>query len=74
VKIKSGEDISLKIFNSRGQLIKTFVKSNFESSPYTKLYWDGTDERGNEVAPGAYFYKLRYGNKEVMRKMVKLTY
>ena len=72
--IQSNKDISLKIFNSRGQLIKTFVKSNFESSPFTELYWDGTDERGNEVAPGAYFYKLRYGNKEVMRKMVKLTY
>lgn len=71
--IQSTQDISLKIYNSRGQLIKSFNKDNFNISPYTEIYWGGTDEYGNAVVSGTYFYKLVYGKNEVVRKMVKLT-
>jgi len=54
-------------------LIKTFEKDNFALSPYTEIYWDGTDEQGKQVAPGTYFYKLEYDGNAVVRKMVKIT-
>lgn len=38
------------ILNRWGQLIRTFVEYDFE--------WDGTDESGNPVTEGIYFYKL----------------
>jgi len=65
-------EISLKIYNARGQLIKTFEKDNFALSPYTEIYWDGTDEKGYNVAPGAYFCKLEYNGHAVVRKIVLL--
>ena len=70
--IQSTQDISLKIYNSRGQLIKTFNKDNFEISPYTEIYWDGTDEYGNAVNSGTYFCKLEYNENAIVRKMVKV--
>ena len=64
--------IKISIYNSKGQLIRTFTEDNFDLSPYTEIYWDGTDEQGKEVAPGTYFYKLEYNRNAVVRKMVKL--
>jgi len=64
--------IKISIYNSKGQLIRTFSDNNFDFSPYTEIYWDGTDEQGKQVAPGAYFYKLEYNGKAVVRKMVML--
>jgi len=64
--------IKISIYNSKGQLIRTFSDNNFDFSPYTEIYWDGTDEQGKEVALGAYFYKLEYNCNVVVRKMVML--
>jgi len=72
--IQSNKDISLKIYNSRGQLITSFGKDNFNFSPYTEIYWEGTDEYGNAVTSGTYFYKLVYNGDAVVRKMVKVSY
>ena len=65
-------EISLKIYNARGQLVKAFEKDNFALSPYTEIYWDGRDEKGNEVTSGAYFCKLEYDGNAVVRKMILL--
>jgi len=31
------------------------------------------DEQGKQVAPGTYFYKLKYDGNVVVKKMVKIT-
>ncbi len=64
--------IKISIYNSKGQLIRTFTDNDYDLSPYTEIYWDGADEKGKQVAPGAYFYKLVYDGKAVVRKMVRL--
>jgi len=66
------EDMILTIYNAKGQLVKRFTSENYEFTPYTEVYWDGTDEQGKQVAPGAYFYKLEYNGHAVVRKMVLL--
>ena len=66
------EDIILSIYNSKGQLVKRFTSEDCEFSPYTEIYWDGTDEQGKQVAPGTYLYKLEYHGNAVVRKMVKI--
>jgi flagellar hook assembly protein FlgD len=52
-------DVSIKIYTSSGRLIKTFERV------YTKVLrdlfledWDGTDDNGNSVANGVYYYKI----------------
>jgi len=66
------KDYKLSIYNARGQLIKTYngKKDNFWVK--TDIVWDGTDENGNKVSPGVYFYKLSYGENSVARKMIFL--
>ena len=41
---------------------------NIQSS----IQWDGKDENNNDVSSGIYFYKLKAGNFEKMRKMILL--
>lgn len=61
--------VSLKIYNTKGQLVRSLIHGNKESGVYS-VNWDGRDEGGNEVASGIYFYKLIAGNFSSIRKMV----
>jgi len=65
-------EYTLSIYNIRGQLIKTFHSRENNFWVKRDIVWDGTDEYGCEVAPGAYFYKLEYNGNAVVRKMVKI--
>jgi flagellar hook assembly protein FlgD len=33
-------------------------------------HWDGTNNKGERVASGAYFYQLKAGEKSFVRRMV----
>lgn len=58
---------SLKIYNVAGQLIKSF--EGF-SSGQVNVNWDGTDDSGDKVSSGIYFYKLTAGDFSATKKMV----
>jgi len=62
---------TLTIHNILGQKIKTLVNQNEKPGTY-KAYWDGRDEVGFEVSSGVYFYKLKVGDYEKVRKLVYL--
>jgi len=64
------KDYKLSIYNAKGQLIKTYNGKRDNFWVKTDIVWDGTDEDGNKVSPGVYFYKLLYGNNAVTRKMI----
>jgi len=40
------------------------------SSGENSLKWDGTDDVGNIVAQGLYFYVLRSKDKQMSKKMI----
>ncbi|MEO0114002.1 MAG: YCF48-related protein [candidate division WOR-3 bacterium] len=48
----------LKIYNSAGELVKSFSLTTKNQQPIT-LIWDGRDDRGKELAPGIYFCQLQ---------------
>ncbi len=66
------EDYTLSIYNTKGQLIRRFDGRTNDFWVKTKIVWDGTDDYGTQVAPGAYLYKLEYNGNAVVRKMVKV--
>ncbi len=66
------EDYSLSIYNTKGQLVRSFDGTTHEFWVKTKIVWDGTDEQGKQVAPGTYLYKLEYNGNAIVRKMVLL--
>jgi len=64
-------EVSLKVYDVTGALVKTLVNESVEAG-YHSLLWDGTNETGNEVANGVYFYRLTTGDFNQSRKLVVL--
>ncbi len=62
-------DVSLKIYNLNGQLVRTLV-SGQHNSGYHQVMWDAKDDAGRKVAQGVYIYKLASGEFSHARKMV----
>ncbi len=59
----------LDIYNVKGQLVKTLFDG---TAPYgkTSKVWNGTDNSGNAVTSGVYFYRLSTDNHSETRKMM----
>ena len=65
------EEISLKIFSMRGELVRTFSKKYFDSGNHF-IEWDGKDEEYNSLPSGVYFYSIDSPNASVTAKMTLL--
>ena len=68
---ENAEEISLKIFDLSGRLIKTLVEKAYIPGYYTTS-WDGKDNNGKNVANGIYFYQLEAGNLKATNKLLRL--
>ena len=64
-------DVSLDIFNIKGQKVKTLYSGIAEEGKHS-IVWNGKDTNDNPVSSGIYFYKLTTGKKELTRKMLML--
>ncbi len=62
---------TLKIYNIRGQLVKTLVNEPKSAGDY-EVVWDGKDEKGNSLASGIYFYQIVVGEQTQTRRMLLL--
>ena len=60
---------TIEIFNIKGQKVKTLFDEPKEKGADT-VFWNTTDKNNQAVATGIYFYKLKSGNFEQIKKMV----
>ncbi len=63
--------IELKVYNIKGQLVKTLVKGEQLSGSYETV-WSGKDNNEKNVSSGIYFYKLSTKDETIMKKMLML--
>lgn len=63
--------VSLTVFNSLGQTVRTLVQGNKAAGSYT-VRWDGRDASGRAVSSGVYLYLLKAGDFVQTRKMLLL--
>jgi FlgD Ig-like domain len=63
--------VTLKLYDVRGRLVRSLVDGTKESGDYT-VFWDGTNENGQKVSSGVYFYRMVTGDFMQTRKMVML--
>jgi len=59
--------VELKIFNIRGQLIRTLVDEIKPAGSY-QATWDGRNDEGISQASGIYFYRLKAGDRFLKTK------
>lgn len=55
--INSPVDVDIKIYSVAGRLIRSLETKNLDDN-FVKIDWDGRDQDGNQIANGAYLYKL----------------
>lgn len=63
--------VLLEVFEPSGRRVKTLVQGVEESGAHV-VTWDGTDDLGQDVPSGMYFYTLRAAGQTVSRKMTLL--
>ena len=66
-------NVNLQVYDNLGQNVKTLMRGSFEAGLY-EIEWDGSNETGDKVKPGIYFYQLRvedeYHNQSISGRLV----
>ncbi len=61
--------VAVQVFDVLGRSVKQLTNGQYPAGEH-KLTWDGTDESGNQVSSGVYFYRVQFENDSQTRKMV----
>jgi len=64
-------NVSLEIFNLKGQKVTTLVQEYQEAGKY-QAGWDGLNNEGKLVSTGVYFYRLQSEGSSLSRKLLIL--
>jgi hypothetical protein len=65
------QHIAIRIYDIRGRLIKTLMNEE-QNAGYKSITWDGTNDDGEKVSAGVYFYQMHTSNGESFTKSKKL--
>jgi len=69
---KLPEDLYIKIYTVAGRLIKTInIPQSSLQIGFNRIYWNGRDQDGDELANGLYFYKIIYKNNQLLKTEIQ---
>ncbi len=68
-QLKTPSFVNITIYDIKGQKIQTLTSRNWELGRHN-LVWCGTDEKGNAVSSGIYFYRMIAGKYSSTKKVV----
>ena len=72
--VPQGGEVTVSIYSSSGRLVRRlelgYKAQGFYASKDRAAYWDGTNEMGESVASGVYFYHIKSGDFSAIRKMM----
>lgn len=63
--------VTLTVYNILGQAVNRLADGDFAAGQHT-VHWDGTDNNGQSVASGVYFYRIKADSFDASRKMILL--
>lgn len=69
--INSVSDVSIVVFDINGKSVRTLLNRRHQSGRY-RVSWDGSNDQGNDVAGGLYFYRIRCDGQETIKKAMYL--
>ena len=68
--------VTIRIYRSTGELTRTLdlgtKEAGFYANKVKAVYWDGTDDTGQRVSSGVYFYTIQADGFTATRKMLLL--
>jgi len=64
-------EVKITIYNVLGQKVRTLV-DEYQNAGYKRVEWDSKNERGEEIASGVYFYRIKAAEFTESKKMVIL--
>ncbi len=62
-------NVKIEVFNILGHKIKTLHNSTLSTGSH-QVTWDGSNDAGNSVAAGMYFYRIQAGSFQAVKKMI----
>jgi hypothetical protein len=65
------KDISLKVYDAAGRLVRTVIKGKCEPGYYTQV-WDSRDDLGRKVPAGVYFVRFQTDGYQKTKKAILL--
>ena len=63
--------VQLEVIDVGGRIVRTLASAPLTAGEHTYA-WDATNDQGQRVAAGAYFYRLRVDGENMSRRMVLL--
>jgi hypothetical protein len=70
--LAKSEAVEVKVYDVGGRLVKTLANRVFTAGEEHRLTWDGTNDAGQTVARGVYFYQLRTPTFTSQKKLTVL--
>ena len=67
----TAEHLVIKVFDIRGNEIRTLANQMFSAGDH-KLFWDGLDRKGQELASGFYIYRVESDEQIMQKKMLMI--
>ncbi len=64
------ETVTLSIYNVTGQLVRNLLSNRSHLPGSYRVVWDGTNDMGQRVASGIYFYQIRTSSTAMTNKML----
>ncbi|MBI9038881.1 MAG: T9SS type A sorting domain-containing protein [Bacteroidales bacterium] len=69
--VQENSKVIIDIYNQQGQLVKQLVNKSQSTGVYN-VNWNASDESGNTVSKGFYFYKINIGERNEIGKIILL--
>ena len=63
--------VTIEVYNTMGQKVRTLVNRTLPQGHHN-VTWDGTDDSGQLVSSGIYFYSLKAGDVRITKRMTLL--
>ncbi|MDP8231898.1 MAG: T9SS type A sorting domain-containing protein [Candidatus Zophobacter franzmannii] len=67
--IPNSGDVDVKVYNLKGQLVKTLVSEFMHRGKHT-IVWEGENVFNEKVTSGVYFLEIHYRNKRFIEKLL----
>lgn len=67
--IGTASDVEINVYNIAGQRVRNLFDAPQNPGEYS-IYWDGRDDRGQTLSPGAYFFRMEAQGECVSEKLL----